>query len=75
MADKKISALTAAAALTGTEELPANQAGGTVKMTLDEIQTFIAANIGVASGGTFTIDCGDATTTNSFTLDCGDAAG
>jgi hypothetical protein len=75
MADKRISELTAAAALDGTEEVPANQGGSTVKLTIDDIQTFIAGAISFAGSGTFNIDCGDATGNTGFTLDCGSAAG
>lgn len=43
MADKKISQLTAAAALTGTETLPIVQAGSTVKTTTQDIANLAAA--------------------------------
>jgi hypothetical protein len=73
MADRRISELTAAAALDGTEEVPANQGGSTVKLTLDEIKTYAVTGVSFA-GGTFNIDDGDAATAPTFTLDDGTAA-
>jgi hypothetical protein len=46
MADKKISQLTAAASLTGTEQLPLVQSGSTVKTTAQDIANLVNAGIG-----------------------------
>jgi hypothetical protein len=69
MADRRISELTAAAALDGTEEFPANQASATVKVTLDEMLTYIGANIGGGGGGSGTFSLTDSVLVDpEFTL-------
>jgi len=49
MADTKISALTAVASVTGTQELPANDGGTTKKMTPAQLLTYIEGAIGTAA--------------------------
>src|SRR6476661_3548076 len=44
MADTKVSGLTAASALTGTEEMPANQGGSSVKITPAQVLAFMKTN-------------------------------
>jgi len=50
MADLKISAMTAASALVGTEVVPGVQSAANVKITAMQIGTYVAANLGFASG-------------------------
>ena len=53
MANQKISAMTAASALTGAEQIAAVQSGANVKLTPAQIRTFIAAL--VADGKTLIV--------------------
>lgn len=46
MADTKISALTDASALAGTEQIPGVQSGGNVKLTPTQIATYLGVNSG-----------------------------
>lgn len=55
MADKKISELTAAAALTGAEEVPIVQSAATVKATVGAMQIG-ATNVNAAATGAITLD-------------------
>lgn len=50
MADAKTSALTAVATPAGTDEFPVNQAGTSKKMTLAQIEAFIAAGLVLPAG-------------------------
>lgn len=56
----KISELPAGAAVSGTEETPAVQAGSTVKITINQIKTYLFGLFGLATNNTFT-------GTNTFT--------
>lgn len=52
MADTKISALSSASALTGTEEIPINQGGSTVKTTVGDIRTIDIVKVVTATQST-----------------------
>jgi len=54
MPDKKISALTAASALTGVETLPVVQSGTTKKATIDQIKTYIGGLSSILAQGNAT---------------------
>ncbi len=68
MTDKKISELSAASALTGTELAPIVQGGSTVKATANQIKTFCTPDLsGYATNATakaefLTVACSDETT-------------
>jgi hypothetical protein len=50
MADKKISELTAATSIDGSEELAAVQDGGNIKVTVNQIKDFVMIDVDAAIG-------------------------
>jgi hypothetical protein len=68
MADKKISALTAASALVGTEVFPVVQSGVTKKATLNQVATLIGSVISFSD----TLAVGNATSGNDIILTLND---
>jgi hypothetical protein len=71
VADTKISALTAASAAAGANELPINEAGTSKKLTVTQIQTFIGAQT-VVNGGLETVNAvGNSSTSQTIGLTTG----
>jgi hypothetical protein len=52
MADTKISALTAASAAAGANEIPINEAGASKKLTVTQLATFVAPTLITGASGT-----------------------
>tara|TARA_R110000772_G_scaffold89304_1_gene185097 strand:+ start:10521 stop:11072 length:552 start_codon:yes stop_codon:yes gene_type:complete len=63
MANSKISALSAAAALGGTEEIPGVQSAANVKLTPAQISTYVTARDGALVGLTATLSAVDMSST------------
>lgn len=57
MADTKVSALTAASAAVGTQEIPVNEAGTSKKVTVTQLGAVMPL-LGVYAPGSFTIPTG-----------------